>query len=358
LLEPGPNIAPGLHVELNTRDARTTFHLYESIPLEIRISSSSPRKYSIELDRGWNAVAGDVDFLVSPGDAAISPLATSVAGYACCSSRRVFLTKTPEVFRYYLTTRVRFLRAGEYQVQYRTREVFRGAGLKKDQYNDRGDVRAISNVIMFTILPDDPEWNAATLKQALAILDDTNASRVLERDRRRAERAFGPQPPERRTTRLAPPEAMRYYDARHALQVLDTEEAIRERVRRIQMPTVSDWRESGEHGYTGVDDSLVKMTTRPDLVVTALEHRAARSDFGVQRGYVDLWVQALMQRDVPELSYLIPEESPRSVQSAMARAAENARKQVLGYLRNVASAKAGIASEMTTQTIRMLERDK
>src|SRR3954471_21270661 len=123
---PGPDVAPGLRVDLRTRDDRTRFRLYESIPLEIRISSSSPGQYSIEVDRGWNAVAGDIDWLVSPGDAATRPLSMGLVGFACCSSRRVLLTPAPEVFRDYLTAHVRFPHPGEYQVQYRTREVFRG----------------------------------------------------------------------------------------------------------------------------------------------------------------------------------------------------------------------------------------
>jgi hypothetical protein len=100
LFPPRPEIATGLRVELHTRDDRTTFHLFESIPAEIRISSSSPRRYSIELDRGWNPVAGDVDFLLSPGDAVVKTGYLTIGGFACCTSHRVFLTHTAEVFKY------------------------------------------------------------------------------------------------------------------------------------------------------------------------------------------------------------------------------------------------------------------
>ena len=87
LLPPTANLAPGLTVELRPRDGQTSFRLYESIPLEIRISSAMRQTYAIELDFGWNPVAGDVDFLVSPGDAAIKD--QRLSGYVCCSSRRV-----------------------------------------------------------------------------------------------------------------------------------------------------------------------------------------------------------------------------------------------------------------------------
>jgi hypothetical protein len=356
---PGPDVAPGLRVDLRTRDDRTRFRLYESIPLEIRISSSSPGQYSIEVDRGWNAVAGDIDWLVSPGDAATRPLSMGLVGFACCSSRRVLLTPAPEVFRDYLTAHVRFPHPGEYQVQYRTREVFRGTQAKGDKYVDRGDVSALSNVMTLTILPDDPEWDAAMLDRTLAILDEGDASRIVEEDRRRAARAFGPQAPRLGASRLPAPAAMRYYDAVQALQVLDTPAAILERVPRIVMPSEQEWRQANGNGYRGVDDNLVSVTTRLDLVVDAVERRAAARDFGVQYGFVNLWMQAVMQRDAPELSSSLAEEPASASRRAEYRvAAANARNVVLAFLREAVASKTGIAADMTTQTITMLERNK
>jgi hypothetical protein len=191
LLPPPLGDAPGLQIELRTRNDRTTFHLYESIPVEILVSSSTPRRYSIELDWGWNAVAGDIDWVVSPADTAIRHF-WGLSGYACCSSHRAVLTNTPEVFRYYLTDSVRFRSAGTYQIQYHTREIFRGGLSRTDESRKRGDVPALSNVVTLEILPDDPDWDAATLKAALAVLDDGTAPRVLTQDRRRQESAFGP----------------------------------------------------------------------------------------------------------------------------------------------------------------------
>src|SRR6476660_8977024 len=86
LQPPHARLAPGLRVQLRTRDGRSEFHLYESIPIEVRVSSSQEKAYSIELDLGWNAVAGDVEFLVSPGDAVIKRRQGN--GFVCCSSRR------------------------------------------------------------------------------------------------------------------------------------------------------------------------------------------------------------------------------------------------------------------------------
>jgi len=56
-----------------------------------------------DVDRYTATVLRPLRFIVSPADAAITPVSAYIAGFACCSRRRVFLTGTPELFRYYLT---------------------------------------------------------------------------------------------------------------------------------------------------------------------------------------------------------------------------------------------------------------
>jgi hypothetical protein len=139
--------------------------------------------------------------------------------------------------------------------------------------------------------------------------------------------------------------------------MLDTNDAIRERVRRIKMPSVATWRQLKGNGYAGVDGPG-DLSTRPDLIVAALEERASADDFGVQYGYVTHLLQALMQRDSPEVSSLFggdPEaaDAPRRRQAAL-----NARATALAFLRRVFPSKSGVAREMTADTIQMLQRDK
>jgi len=357
LFAPRADLPRGLHVELRPRDGRTAFHRYESIPLEVAVSSSRPHAYSIELDYGWNDVAGAVDFIVSPGESVIKVI-EGLHGYACCHSRRPFLTTTPEVFRYNLTDSIRFVRPGTYQVQYRSREVFSGDGVRKKPYTDRGDVPAVSNVITLTILPDDPEWGAATLKNALAILDEPRSRWVADRDRRRWSAAFGPQRPGTRVRRLPGPAATRYIDAGQALSMLDTKEGIRERVRRLQMPSERDWRLTKGNGYTAVGDNFVRLSTRPDLVAAALETRASDPHFGVQFGYVMLWIAKLKQREHPELASALRNEDNGTYASAERDAFLSARTAVLESLERALVQKTGVAREMTADAIQMLRREK
>ena len=92
------------------------------------------------------------------------------------------------------------------------------------------------------------------------------------------------------------------YDAERSLATLDTEEAIRERVRRLKMPSEREWRRHKGNGYAGVDGRPVRLSTRPDLVAAAMEARALEPDFAVQFGYVVAWAEVLTQRYHPELS--------------------------------------------------------
>src|SRR5215469_4825334 len=62
------NNPEGLRVELRTRDDKSTYHLYENIPIDLIFSSSNPATYSIELSEGMNAAGGTNRFVVEPLD--------------------------------------------------------------------------------------------------------------------------------------------------------------------------------------------------------------------------------------------------------------------------------------------------
>jgi hypothetical protein len=345
-----PHAVRGLRVELRTRDGGSTFRLYESIPIEVRISSTVAEAYSMELAEGWNGVAGDVDFLVSPADAALKARSRFVAGYACCKTRRDFLTRTPQIHRYYLTEYVRFLRPGTYQVQLVSHEVFRGAGTKvTDQYRQRGDVDAPSNILELAILPDDPEWDAETLQTSLASVNDSRLRRAADSDRRQRDAAFQAM---RWTEHVPGPLAHRFYDAMAALNALDTDDAIRDRVRRLPMPTERAWRDKP---LQFVDDNVVQASVRPDAVVAAIEARVSEREFGVSLGFAEMWVRAVALRDNPDLRSPLRADAREDE----ARAAWlKARPAVLNVLKHVALDKMGLAREMTADTIQRLERQK
>ena len=345
-----PHAVRGLRVELRPRDGRTAFRLYESIPVEVRISSTIAEAYSMELAWGWNPVAGDVDFLVSPADAALKARSRFVGGYACCKTRRDFLTRTPQIHRYYLTEYIRFLRPGTFQVQLLSHEVFRGAGTKvTDQYRQPGDVDAPSNILELTILPDDPEWDTETLQTSLASVNDSRLRRAVDFDRRQRDAAFQAM---RWAEHVPGPLAHRFYDAMAALNALDTDDAIRDRVRRLPMPTERAWRDKP---LQWVDDSVVQASVRPDAVVAAIEARVSEREFGVSLGFAEVWVRAVALRDNPDLRSPLRADPKDDEDRA---AWFKARPAVLNVLKHIALDKMGLAREMTADTIQRLERQK
>lgn len=86
--------------------------------------------------------------------------------------------------------------------------------------------------------------------------------------------------------------------------------------------------EGNGDGYQGIDNS-VAFSSRPDLVAEALRERASAPGFGVTRGYFELWVGVLMERDFPE-AYRLPRQ---------------------GKARD-----PGVAAEITGTTVRSVER--
>jgi hypothetical protein len=90
--------------------------------------------------------------------------------------------------------------------------------------------------------------------------------------------------------------------AQKALNALDSEAAISERVKRMGMESKSDLEMARKyHTGSGVSQPLLASTTRADLIVAALKARAERPDFGVDYDFVSWWGRFQVFRDHPEL---------------------------------------------------------
>jgi len=146
-----------------------------------------------------------------------------------------------------------------------------------------------------------------------------------------------------------------HISASRQLRQLDTPQAIRDRVARIRMPTVEEWRavEVNRNGSIGIDDS-VAYSSRPDLVAAALRERASGPGFGVMRGYFELWVGVLMERDSPE-AYRLPREGGALDRDAAAEMWRTTSRELLELLRELNAIKTSVAAEITGATIRSVE---
>src|SRR5262245_40047020 len=84
---------PGLMATLRTRGGRTTFNLFEPIPLEVVFASAKPNAYSIELKEGWNAAGINYGFVVDQREVVIrNEEPGALYGIVCCKNERPYLT--------------------------------------------------------------------------------------------------------------------------------------------------------------------------------------------------------------------------------------------------------------------------
>jgi hypothetical protein len=99
----------GVKVILRAKGARSTFHLYETIPIELDFFSSTPSAYSIELDETMNFAGSANRFEVSGADTVFlvgSPYGNASA--VCCTSDKRYLTRHALTLKRELTDYLRF----------------------------------------------------------------------------------------------------------------------------------------------------------------------------------------------------------------------------------------------------------
>jgi hypothetical protein len=156
----------GVKLSLRTKDGRSTFRLYETIPIDLEFSSLRPSAYSIELDEYMNFAGSSNTFEVSPTDTAFVTFSVlSSPGAVCCDSIKRFLSPTPTVLHRELSDYVRFEKPGTYSVFLVTNRVFRGLGKTNDFAPSKTTLT--SNVLTLNILPDDADWDSQQLADSL-----------------------------------------------------------------------------------------------------------------------------------------------------------------------------------------------
>ncbi len=341
---PSPTAPAGLEVQLRTAGNKTTFQLSEVVPVEVVFRTSRASTYSIEIADGWNSAAATDRFHVEPGHSVINRHTWGRVGTLCCNSRRAFLTSTPAVYGHELTDLLRFTEPGNYRIQYTTRRVFTGPLVRAD---DPSDMLLRSNIVTITITADDPRRLDEALPAALAGVEAPPLSELPKLPL--------PLPGSlERPTRSAA--MLRYRRADRQLRLLDTPDAIRARVAVLRMPSVDQWRASEATGtsHTGMDG--VAYSSRPDLVAAALHERAAAPDFGVMRGYFELWVKVLVERDHPALVRLPHSERIRWSDTDL-QLERGLRQGLLDAVRELGRSKTGVAAEITNATLRQIERE-
>jgi hypothetical protein len=227
----------GVKVVLRTKDGRSTFHLFEAIPIELDFSSAAPSAYSIELDEAMNFAGSANRFEVSSTDSVFLTFSQIVSGTAvCCASNKRYLSRKALTLRRELTDYLKFEKPGTYSLFFITNRVFRKLG-KQDDFGP-SKLTLVSNLLTLTILPDDPECDWQQLDTTLRKLHDphvrANYLAVIHRAKQReteTDRDFGMANFVSQTELVA---------AQKSLNALDTDDAIRQRVKLMQMESKED----------------------------------------------------------------------------------------------------------------------
>jgi hypothetical protein len=346
----------GLKLVLRTKDGRMTFHFFETIPVELEFSSSRPSTFSIELDEIMNFSGWTRKFEVEPENAILLTfLEWQSQGVICCGYERRALSQQPTVLHRELTDYLRFEKAGTYRVFLNTRRVFREPS--KDSDFGGSKILLTSNILTLTILPDDPEWDAQRFAEALRKLRDPHVKAnysALEQEIKNIDSETSRDVA--LENRLNQTELVQ---AQRALNALDTQEAIRERVRLMGLVPREESTSKREFGGRMVlYQPLLASSTRPDLIIASMEERAEDPDFGVDYDYVDWWAKYIVLRDHIELFRTFPDETEHQKRIHSFPIYEVAAKQEIALrLESLLTSKRGVAKNITTLTLKAVKDD-
>jgi hypothetical protein len=157
---------------LASRDGRTQFRQGEAIELQLKFQSSVPGKYAVWMKSTYRTARNaEYDrFTAEPAAGAVDPLADCPGG----STPELVIGRPPVptpvngaevVVNLFLNEWVSFRQPGRYRVTADTTRLVTAA-----QPETRLPMR--SSALEITILPADPEWADAQLKQAAAVLEN------------------------------------------------------------------------------------------------------------------------------------------------------------------------------------------
>jgi len=166
---------PGVSLTLNLPSGRTQFHQGEVIPLTATFASRRPKAYRLTSDPGsrdlvWNSDAFHVDDSTGAAD----PLAVYYDhqfgfSYNGPGPRSEPLAARPVKVPFVLNEWLRFDAPGHYRVYLTSGRVVDAGKQPQDIFFPQGRTAA-SNTVEFEVLPDEPAWDARTLRQALPLL--------------------------------------------------------------------------------------------------------------------------------------------------------------------------------------------
>jgi len=164
-----PTVEGNVILQVSSPSSQTEFHIGETIPLQLAFSSAVKDRYQINMaqyDRSGRM--SYEQFILSPADGTVDPLAGHLGGIGGGLTGFDFLTPKPWTITLNLNEWVRFTRPGDYRLTLTSNRV----GIK-DSSNPLGvsPTTVRSNEITLRIVPATEAWQKLVKGSAVATLD-------------------------------------------------------------------------------------------------------------------------------------------------------------------------------------------
>jgi hypothetical protein len=344
----------GVKVVLRTEGDRSTFHLFERIPIELDFTSIEPSAYSIELDEIMNFAGSANSFEVSSNDSVFLTLTQIVgSGAVCCGWNKRYLARQPVTLKRELTDYLRFEKPGTYSIFFVTNRVFRKLGKQDDPA--KSELTLTSNILTLNILPDDAEWDSQQLSSILRLLSNPHVKANYLAAVKRAKQL--PTETGRDFVMTNIVSHTEFVTAQQSLNALDSDDAICQRVKMIQMESKEDLAQARDFGGGSIlPEPLLESTTRADFFEQKMKERAGEPDFGVDYNYAYWWTRFLVQRHHPEVLRPFHDEMERRKNSQdYSSYVSQAELEILANLELLVQSKKGDAQRVTALTIKILK---
>src|SRR5207249_5722388 len=185
---PTPPIDPKIEFKVSLVGNRHEFHMGEIIPVKLSFSSRIKERYQLNAanyDRSGRMEYEN--FIVTPADGAVDPLADYERGMGGGLTGFTFLKQKPWTIQLNLNEWVRFTKPGEYKLKVSSNRVE-----MVDASSSRGTspITAISNEITLNILPRDSDWEKRVYDQAVATLRTSSTVKPEDEENSPAYRAL------------------------------------------------------------------------------------------------------------------------------------------------------------------------
>src|SRR5258705_2898297 len=180
-----PPVDPKIVLEVSIATGQRTFHIGETIPLQLAFSSSVKDCYQVNMAHYDRSGRMNYErFSVSPAEGAVDPLPTYTGSMGGLTNFK-YLTSEPWMIKLNLNEWVRFTQPGEYRIV-----VSSGRVGVRDPSNTFGtsSVIAHSNEVTLKIISADAAWQKQVLREAVAAMNAPAAANSQQMEQYTASR--------------------------------------------------------------------------------------------------------------------------------------------------------------------------